>query len=143
MVRGSLQPDLPPNPDLPTSGGMCAQTTLEEAREAQRLADAGDPRYTWQVDSEIFDRAIEDRGAELFTRFLREELGWDAFRWGVGGEPYPDDRPWEVIVVRCAPARTNPLYPNDPARGVRADDRRVPVRDGEDQRRPARAPHSR
>ena len=29
------------------------QTSLDEVRQAQALADAGDPRYTWQVDHDL------------------------------------------------------------------------------------------
>ena len=36
-----------------TSGGMWPQSTLEEVRAAQELADAGDPAYTWQVEPEL------------------------------------------------------------------------------------------
>jgi hypothetical protein len=53
--------------------------------------------------------------AEIFVRFLQEELGWEEFSWGVGPSLYPPpDWPWQFVVVRCAPGRTNPLYPNDP-----------------------------
>jgi hypothetical protein len=97
------------------SGGMWPQSSLEEVREAQELADAGDPRYTWQLDPKL---AAGDGGpyeAEIFARFLREELGWQEFR----GEPvlkegYLNGSYDGVAFIRCAPGRTNPLYPNDP-----------------------------
>ena len=38
-----------------TSGGMWPQSTLEEVRAAQELADAGDPAYTWQVDPQLVE----------------------------------------------------------------------------------------
>jgi hypothetical protein len=98
------------------SGRMWPQSSLEEVKEAQRLADAGDPRYTWQVFSDwppYFE--MEPGDAEIFVRFVQEELGWEEFSWGVGPRLYPpEDWPWEFVVVRCAPGRTNPLYPNDP-----------------------------
>ena len=43
-------PPANPGPEITeSSGGMWPQSSLEEVREAQRLADQGDPRYTWQV----------------------------------------------------------------------------------------------
>jgi hypothetical protein len=99
------------------SGGMWPQSSLEEAQRAQRLADEGDPRYTWQVLPEWppYGPGMEPGDAEIFVRFLQEELGWEEFSWGVGPSVYPPpDWPWEFVVVRCAPGRTNPVYPNDP-----------------------------
>jgi hypothetical protein len=95
---------------IQSSGGMWPQSSLEEIRKAQRLADEGDPRYTWQVDPKLAAR--EDAyGAEIFARFLQEELGWQKFRGTshMGGGAYDS-----VVFVRCAPRRMNPLYPNDP-----------------------------
>jgi len=100
-------------PEPTTSGGMWPQSSLDEVREAQRLADAGDLRYTWQVEPEL---AAHLDDAEIFARFLWEELGWEEFRGGVyrgslrhpGGEVFDD-----IVFVRCAPGQTNPLYPND------------------------------
>ena len=103
-----------------SSGGMWPQSSLEEVRRAQRLADAGDARYTWQVLPEWppysgGNPALEPSDAEIFTRFLQEKLGWEEFSWGVGPGRYPpEDWPWQFIVVRCAPGQTNPMYPNDP-----------------------------
>jgi hypothetical protein len=104
-----------PTPAPPTSGTMWPQSSLAEAEEAQRLADTGDPRYTWQVLGPVsFD---DPRQTEFITRFLQAELGWEEF--DLSGFPglyagVPDDRPWEFLAVRCAPGQTNPLYPNDP-----------------------------
>ena len=97
--------------------GMWPQTTLEEVRAAQALADAGDPDYTWQVDplwSSDDDPLI---GAEISERFLREGLGWEKFLpvssagyMAAGG---PDVN--AVVFFRCAPGGTNPvssLYPD-------------------------------
>jgi len=103
-----------PSPGPTISDQMWPQTSLEEVREAQELADAGDPRYTWQVDP-VLAADSEPWGAEIFERFLREELGWEAFSsgfqgygsMGEGGGLYDG-----VKFIRCAPGRTNPLYPN-------------------------------
>lgn len=99
-----------PTPE-PTSGGMWPQTTMEEVREAQRLADAGDTGYTWQVISTDADRTA------FIARFLQEELGWEEFDVSEFPGLYagvPQDMLWEMLAVRCAPGRTNPLYPDDP-----------------------------
>ena len=107
------------SPEPATSRRMWPQSSLEEVREAQELADAGDPRYTWQVDPELAAGASAG-DPEIIVRFLEEELGWEEFRWGVGGhggESFEDSEgvfTSEGVFVRCAPGRTNPLYPNDP-----------------------------
>jgi hypothetical protein len=108
-----------PTPKPTASGGMWPQTSLEEVRQAQELADAGDPDYTWQVDAQL---AADDLGpyealyngrVELVDRFLREVLGWEAYMQNVlvGGayDSLNDQR-----FLRCAPGRTNPLYPRQP-----------------------------
>ncbi len=112
-----------PNPE-PTVSGMWPQSSLEEVREAQRLADAGDPGYTWQVDPELAAWAKEAGDAEIVTRFLRDELGWEEFQWSVGGHGGSSEETsaglmWatESVFIRCAPGLTNPLYPDDPAGG--------------------------
>jgi hypothetical protein len=91
------------------------QTSLEEARKAQELADAGDPRYTWQVVGPgPFTGA---RQTEFITRFFQEELGWEEFDLSVFPGLYAgviQDGLWEMLAVRCAPGQTNPLYPDDP-----------------------------
>lgn len=109
-----------PSPGPVTSGGMWPQSSLEEVREAQRLADAGDPRLTWQVDPGM----NEDTGpvrrvggtfenAEIVDRFVREELGWEEFfpEWELVGWDQPFSN---LTYIRCAPGGTNPLYPNEP-----------------------------
>ena len=108
------------SPEPATSRRMWPQSSLEEVREAQQLADAGDPRFTWQVDPEL-DVRLGD--AEIFARFLREELGWEAFLWnphgpGIESIDVTGDRSIRGFVfIRCAPGRTNPLYPDDPGAG--------------------------
>lgn len=104
-------------PEPTISDSMWPQSSLDEIREAQGLADAGDPRYTWQLDPELVasqDMALYD--AEFFTRFLREELGWKEFR-GIPGMNFGQGSFSKVDFVRCASDRTNPLYPNDPRGG--------------------------
>lgn len=71
-----------PTPTDETSGAMWPQTSLEEIRQAQELADEGDPRFTWQVDPEMAAQNASPSQTEIFTRFLREELGWEAFDFG-------------------------------------------------------------
>jgi hypothetical protein len=100
-----------------TSGAMWPQTSLEEVLQAQKRADAGDPDYTWQVDPVLDSygdaNGQEDAlGAEIFERFVREELGWEAFS-GVSIVGYVPGRGHleGVRFIRCAPGRTNPLYP--------------------------------
>ena len=109
-------------PGTETSGGMWPQLSLEEVRDAQERADAGDPDFTWQVDPHLYalttPRAAPGGpyGAEIFSRFLQEELGWQSFR----GAPFAGSGSTEghhegIAFVRCAPGRTNPMYSNDPA----------------------------
>jgi hypothetical protein len=107
----------PPSPAPTMSGQMWPQSSLEEARQAQELADAGDPEYTWQVDAQLVSddawTRLYNGEVELVDRFLREVLGWEAYMQNnlVGGADYSlaDQR-----FLRCAPGRTNPLYPPQP-----------------------------
>jgi hypothetical protein len=94
-----------------TSGGMWPQSTLDEVRAAQELADAADPASTWQR----FAQSAADEEpweAEILTRFIEEGLGWEeylphgGFAYAEGGGGYG-----EVVLIRCAPGRTNPLAP--------------------------------
>jgi hypothetical protein len=106
-----------PSPDPAMSDEMWPQSSLDEVRDAQELADAGDPRYTWQVDPELVGDA-EPWGAEIVERFLREELGWEGFT-PFGGYAYAEGGGLydELVFLRCAPGRTNPLsnaYPDMP-----------------------------
>jgi hypothetical protein len=106
-------------PEPAISGEMWPQSTLDEVRAAQERADAGDPDYTWQVDAQLagdeygkWERLYNGQ-VELVDRFLREVLGWEAYMQNVfvGGADYSltDQR-----FLRCAPGRTNPLYPPRP-----------------------------
>jgi hypothetical protein len=107
-----------PSPDPTITGGMWPQSSLEEVFEAQELADAGDPRYTWQVDPVLAafadgDAAEDPLGAEIFERFIREEFGWEEFSgFAIMGYADGGGHVEGVLFIRCAPGRTNPLYPN-------------------------------
>jgi hypothetical protein len=102
------------------SGSMWPQRSLEEIRQAQERADAGDPDYTWQVDPNLAawpdSNPEEPWGSEVFQRFVREVLRWDGFTgFAIGG--YVPQGAYShhlagVVFLRCAPGQTNPLYPN-------------------------------
>lgn len=125
----SASPSASPSPepvdeptDAPTtSGSMWPQTSLEEVRQAQQLADAGNPDYTWQLDLQLFTDdtwIIEEPGQiEIVDRFLREVLGWEAyvlnFYDGMGRNGIYDVN-YDQRYLRCAPVGTNPLYPPGP-----------------------------
>lgn len=104
-----------PDPEPTVSTDMWPQTNLEEVREAQKRADAGDPDYTWQVEPIT---AESPESAEIFGRLLRDQLGWEEFIanpfWG--GD-HSDGTISGIIYLRCAPGSTNPLYPDDPLAG--------------------------
>jgi len=134
VVNPVASPTPPPSPTVPASpfaeassppGYMWPQSTLEEVRAAQELADAGDPAYTWQVDRDLGGPGNLDSNhpgpggddAAIFGRFLEEELGWEEYLWT---ESFAHPRSLgglqegEVVYIRCAPGQTNPLYPADP-----------------------------
>ncbi len=110
--------DGPSTTDSPLSDlqPLWPQMSLEAVRQAQELADAGDPRYPWQVDP---DRWLEPAqhhpfDTEFFAHFLENMLGWEGFRW-VEGMAHPDGLdPGDVVFVRCAPGEADPpLYQSD------------------------------
>ncbi len=106
-----------PSPDPKISGVMWPQSSPDEISEAQERADAGDPNYTWQVDRELVGGA-KPHGAEIFERFLREELEWEEFA-PFGGYSYLEEGGLYdgVLFLRCAQGQTNPLlnvYPDMP-----------------------------
>jgi hypothetical protein len=110
----------PPRAPAATSGGMWPQSTLEEVRAAQQRADAGDPDYTWQIGAQLTDEdpAAHGEELELVDRFIREELGWEDYLFNVyrdsGGNGWVDGALTGLDFLRCAPGRTNPLYPPRP-----------------------------
>ena len=98
-----------PGPEPTMSTDMWPQTNLEEVQEAQERADAGDPDYTWQLDPKL-DGDGGPWGAEIFARFLEDELGWEDST-GFGGYASAEGVYEEVVFIRCAPGQTNPLNP--------------------------------
>ena len=120
LMRSLTSNGVPANPPVEPSPAAVAplwpQTSLEELRQAQELADAGDPRYTWQLDKGLEDQVGQHHpdDAEIFGRFLQEELGWEDFRWDEAAA-HPDGLdPGAVVYIRCAPGGTNRMYADDP-----------------------------
>ena len=122
-----------PSTSIATAPGMIRwpQSSLEEVQQAQELADAGDPDYTWQLepDMESIEPDVESIPAgqddipEILARYLREELGWNEFALVAGPGPSTDSIESEGIravaaqLIRCEPGKSNPLWPNDPGFG--------------------------
>jgi hypothetical protein len=98
--------------------GIWPQTTREDAEEAQRRADAGDPAYTWQLvdldEGPVSVAEGDDVRAPIVTRFVEERLGWEHYKSVAGGG---SEGTWDVVFVRCEPGAINPLYPDDPYGG--------------------------
>jgi hypothetical protein len=98
------------------------QTSLEEVRQAQELANAGDSRYTWQRGGARWWQPWQNHpnDSEIFARFLEEELGWEGFLWAHHQFLHHEFAHHEgvvsgdVVYIRCAPGLTNPLYLTDP-----------------------------
>ena len=115
---------MPPTDAEPaTSGGRWPQSTLEEIRAAQALADAGDPDATWQLDPQLQDDPLAyftDGGRmALVDRFVHDVLGWEAYVFNswydLETDSESDDgRLARFGFLRCEPERTNPLYPPQP-----------------------------
>jgi hypothetical protein len=126
-----------PSPSAPASPSaspgstsqMWPQTTLEEVRAAQKLADAGDPLYAWQryLDPGQLGQNHPCPGSSagcwrgdgnggIFRRFLEERLGWTEYSWVEAFAHRDGLVPGDVIFVRCAAGGANPSYPDDPAR---------------------------
>ncbi len=113
----------PSSPAPTTSGGMWPQTSIEEVRQAQELAEAGDPDYAWQLGPRFSPLNPEMHvELDLVDRFIRDVIGWEAYRFNAfeGGHPAGNGDGWEdgdltnQRYLRCAPGRTNPLYPPNP-----------------------------
>ena len=103
-----------PRPEPSVWADMWPQLSLEEVREAQQLADAGDPNVTWQLEpalEENLDTSDYLGDPEIVARFLEEELGWEEFSRvlgaGYGGGTIT------VRYIRCAPGQSNSIYPDD------------------------------
>ena len=126
----SVEPTVAPTPDTsppsdPTStpaqrsGGMWPQTNLEEVRQAQALADDGDPDVMFQVTGVIEWQLAQHhpKDAPIFRRFLEEKLGWENYRWDES-IAHPDGLvPGDVVYVRCGSGDANDRYRSD--RGLR------------------------
>jgi hypothetical protein len=136
LIRSSAPTTIPgddPEPS-PTEDlqPLWPQSSIDEVNRAQELADAGDPRYTWQVDPDFQDNIfMNPPEVEIINRFLRQELGWEEFRSGpflaaargarwIPGEgldvrdPGVDPHIFtDVVYIRCATGGANPLYPDD------------------------------
>jgi hypothetical protein len=131
----SATPSETASPSVETSsppGFMWPQSTLEEVRQAQELADAGDRTYAWQRNVDggqvgqnhpcpgatfgCWSRARDGGSGEIFIRFLEEELGWEEYFWheALSHSGRDDLNPGDVVFVRCAPGLDNSLYPTDP-----------------------------
>lgn len=102
------------------SGTMWPQSSVDEVRGAQQLADAGDPAYAWQVDRQLSTGNWQEylvrnpNTVEIVSRFLREELGWDSYLVFQGGDTAQSGDEFtliDLVYLRCAPGETNPLYP--------------------------------
>ena len=120
LITGPAAPSMSPSTPSPTAassaGSMWPQSTLEAVRAAQERADAGDPEYSWQLDPLLASdeltswERLRTGEVEILDRFLREVLGWDGYlqNLNVGTDDFALNR---VHFLRCAPGRTNPLYP--------------------------------
>ena len=129
LREGTVTPDPAPQATDPTgsSSSMWPQSTLEEVRQAQDRADAGDPGYAWQVDAELVDgadginwRAVYDGQVEIVDRFLRDELGWDAYLQNSFADA-ADSSLLGQQFLRCGPGHANPLFPPQPDSGNRGE----------------------
>ena len=87
------------------TAGWWPQSNPEEVREAQKRVDAGDPDYIWQLDTTLAADG-DPWGAEIFARFIEDELGWEAWEAAAfdgwlglrrGGS--------QVLFIRSRPAR--------------------------------------
>jgi hypothetical protein len=84
--------------------GMWPQSSLEEAEEAQRRAEASEAAFTWQLAPELvtppaseffrFPYSIPPRdaadGAEILARFFRDVLGWERYVTVARNSPPPN-----------------------------------------------------
>ncbi len=127
LREGAEAPSPSPQPSGPlqTSDSMWPQSTLEEVRQAQELADAGDPDFTWQVGARLVEDSPDNEvESEIIDRFLREGLGWEKYLFmdagtfsdweGAGMDGWVEGSVIGQRYVRCGPGRTNSLYPPQP-----------------------------
>ena len=105
-----------------TSGALWPQSSIDEVRQAQQRADAGDAEYAWQIDPQLSSQEwwsyLRQPGAEIVERFIRDELGWNGFLFnpyvGDDGDGAADGVIRGIVYLRCAAGETNPLYPIAP-----------------------------
>ena len=99
------------------------QSSLEEVQEAQELADAGDPNYTWQLEpnmASILMGTGQVDTPEILARLLREEFGWEEFAlYVIPGNSVESGgiRADGIQFIRCEPGKSNPIWPDDPRFG--------------------------
>lgn len=116
-------PSASPTASPETAGSMWPQSSLQEVREAQRKADAGDPSSTWQVAPGLNREVtrswmyLVESQPEVVDRFLHDVLGWDEYMVNV----YPgradenggaDGVYRDIGYLRCA-AGPKPLEQSD------------------------------
>jgi len=94
------------------------QASLEEVQEAQELADAGDPNFTWQLEPnmESLDQGLVP---ELLTRAVQKRFGWEESSL-IGSSGTAESEGIQALgfqIIRCDPGHSNPLWPNDPLFG--------------------------
>ena len=105
LVIGPAASPSPMASPSPTSGSMWPQSTFEEVQAAQRLADAGDPEYAWQLeDLQVHLGQGGPFREDFYRRFLEEVLGWEDFQWTLGGGSFVDLP--GVYFLRCRPGPT-------------------------------------
>jgi hypothetical protein len=93
-----------------TSGGLWPQESLEGVPEAQRLADAGESDWVWQVEPGLH-RGDGLAESQILVHFIRDRLHWEQYRCCVYSGEFPaDDGGYaDVWVVRCASGVTDTL----------------------------------
>ena len=124
----ALTPTVTPTPDTrsssptaqPFSDSMWPQSSFDEVQRAQELADAGDPDYTWQVAPSL----ICTRRGPRNLAMSKSSTGSSVRCWAGSRSCYAPFLESDINGVigahtdlrylRCAPGRTNPLYPPGP-----------------------------
>ena len=89
------------------------QASEEEVAEAQLLADAGDPNFTWQLEPNM-ESLDPGQVPELLARAVQKRFGWKES--ALIGPSITAVEGFHAIgfqLVRCDPGKSNPLWPND------------------------------
>jgi hypothetical protein len=94
------------------------QASVEEVRDAQQLADAGDPNFTWQLEPNM-ESMDPGQVPELLSRAVWKRFGWEESALiGYSGEMESEGiRALGFQLVRCEPGQSNPLWSDDPVLG--------------------------